>query len=170
MRKSLKETFRITAARPPQPEARRSIRMLDRLIPAEFFLDPDLTRRARLVANFGLLGALFGVAYSVFYILIEHQWGALIILICSSLYAASPSVMRYKHSVVAYRKSPPLHVRVRFCQSLHCRRRFAGPRGGVAGHCAAVCLFVHGRKGCDWLGDQRRAGDGGVSGCQSDGH
>lgn len=68
--------------------------LLERLIPAEMAADPEQGRRARLVANFGILGSIFGFVYCLFYILIGHQWGALIIVLCSSCYLASPFIMR----------------------------------------------------------------------------
>jgi signal transduction histidine kinase len=78
---------------------RQIIKFLDFLIPAEFLTDPEQTRRARLVSRFGLLGSFFGVIYAAFYMLIGHKWGTLIILICSSGYAAAPFLMRRKKSI-----------------------------------------------------------------------
>src|ERR1700678_1100364 len=76
---------------------RQLIKVLD--FPAEFLTDPDRTRRARLLSRFGLLGSFFGVAYAMFYMLIGHKWGALIIVICSSCFAVAPFWMRRKKSI-----------------------------------------------------------------------
>lgn len=73
--------------------------MLDRQIPADFFTDPELTRRGRLITGFGVLGSLFGLVYALFYILIGHKWGALIVLFCSTGVALTPPLMRAKKSV-----------------------------------------------------------------------
>jgi signal transduction histidine kinase len=73
--------------------------LLDRQIPAEFFTDPERTRRARLITGFGVLGGIFGLVYALFYILIGHKWGATIIVFCSTGVALTPSLMRAKKSV-----------------------------------------------------------------------
>jgi signal transduction histidine kinase len=72
---------------------------LDFSIPAEFLADPERARRARLVSRFGSLGSFFGVIYATFYLLIGHKWGALIIIICSSGFAATPFLLRRKKSI-----------------------------------------------------------------------
>ena len=72
---------------------------MDRQIPAEFFADPEYTRRARLIMGFGVLGSIFGLVYALFYILIGHKWGALIVIFCSTGVALSPLLMRWKKSV-----------------------------------------------------------------------
>jgi signal transduction histidine kinase len=72
---------------------------LDRQIPVEFFADPEYTRRARLIMGFGVLGSIFGLVYALFYILIGHKWGALIVIFCSTGVALSPLLMRWKKSV-----------------------------------------------------------------------
>ena len=73
--------------------------LLDQQIPAEFFSDPENTRRARLISAFGVLGATFGVIYALFYLLIGHKWGAGIIIACSSGVVVTPYLMRWKKSV-----------------------------------------------------------------------
>ena len=72
---------------------------IDNLIPTELCSPPETLRRARLVTRFGVLGAFFGSIYALFYLLIGHKWGALIIFICSSGFAATPYLMRYKKSI-----------------------------------------------------------------------
>jgi signal transduction histidine kinase len=91
---------------PPQtaPEHHNSLlhkfnQLLDRQIPPEFFSDPEGTRRARLMTGFGVLGPSFGLLYTLFYIAIGHKWGAIIVFICSTCVALTPSLMRWKKSV-----------------------------------------------------------------------
>ena len=59
----------------------------------------DLTRRARLVSRFGLLGFLFGAVYAIFYVLVGHHVGAGIIVVCSTGFALAPFLMRRLGSV-----------------------------------------------------------------------
>jgi signal transduction histidine kinase len=73
--------------------------LMDRPIPAELLTEPEMARRARLVTRFGVLGSLFGFTYALFYFLIGHKWGAIIIVICSSGVAATPFLMSWKKSV-----------------------------------------------------------------------
>ena len=67
--------------------------------PEEFLSDPERTRRAKLISRFGVLGSLFGLAYAVFYLLIGHKWGAFIIIVCSSCFAAAPFWMRRRKTI-----------------------------------------------------------------------
>jgi len=67
---------------------------IDRFVPEDCRHDPDLERRARLIAHFGVQGALFGAVYAVFYILIGHTGGAEIIVICSCIFAGVPWLLR----------------------------------------------------------------------------
>lgn len=57
--------------------------------------DPELFRRSRLLTGFGLLGAVFGAAYAVFYLCIGHNWGALVIILCSASFALVPWLLRW---------------------------------------------------------------------------
>ncbi len=61
--------------------------------------DPELGRRARLIARFGLLGFLFGLIFATFYLLIGHYWGAAIVSICSLGFVATPYLMRATRSL-----------------------------------------------------------------------
>jgi signal transduction histidine kinase len=88
-----------SAANSNERTLRKFLLLADRLIPAELLLEPELARRARLISSFGLLGSIFGIVYAIFYLLIGHIWGALIILICSSCYIVSPYIMRRKKAV-----------------------------------------------------------------------
>jgi len=42
-------------------------------VPATCRRHPDDTRRARLIAHFGLQGTIFGAAYATFYAIIRHH-------------------------------------------------------------------------------------------------
>jgi hypothetical protein len=50
----------------------------DRYIPSNLAADPESFRRARLITRFGLLGSVFGLVYTLFYLLLGHDWGAII--------------------------------------------------------------------------------------------
>jgi signal transduction histidine kinase len=76
---------------------RRFITSMD--CPDEVFADPERTRHARLVSRFGVLGSFFGCVYALFYVLIGHKWGALIIVICSSCFAVTPFWLRRKKAI-----------------------------------------------------------------------
>ena len=66
----------------------------DRFIPDHCANDPESGRRARLICRFGFLGAIFGVVYAVFYLLIGHFWGGAIIGVCCALFGLVPSLLR----------------------------------------------------------------------------
>ncbi len=51
-------------------------------------------RRARLIVHFGLQGFVFGMIYAGFYSCIAHRWGVLIIVVCSTIFAAVPWLLR----------------------------------------------------------------------------
>ncbi|MFO1488872.1 MAG: HAMP domain-containing sensor histidine kinase [Verrucomicrobiota bacterium] len=72
---------------------------MDGRIPPELCSPPETFRRARLVTRFGFLGAFFGIIYATFYFLIDHPWGAAVILFCSSGFAATPFIMRRKTAI-----------------------------------------------------------------------
>jgi signal transduction histidine kinase len=65
-----------------------------RFIPPKCRADPNETRRARLIAHFGLQGAVFGTAYAIFYYYIGHIRGAEVVVVCSLLFAATPWFLR----------------------------------------------------------------------------
>ncbi len=56
--------------------------------------DPELLRRSRLLTGFGLLGSVFGAVYATFYLCIGHNWGALVIILCSLMFALVPWLLR----------------------------------------------------------------------------
>lgn len=66
----------------------------ERFVPKELEDTPDEMRRARLIVRFGFLGALFGLAYMLFYLLVGHYWGAGIVVVCSLLFFATPWLLR----------------------------------------------------------------------------
>jgi signal transduction histidine kinase len=79
--------------------SRKFSALMDRPVPAELLADPEQARRARLVTRFGVLGSLFGFTYALFYVLIGHKWGAVIIVCCSTGVATTPFLMSRKKSV-----------------------------------------------------------------------
>ncbi len=62
----------------------------ERFVPPQCLSDFELTRRARLVARFGFLGAVFGSLFALFYFLIGHSWGGGIVILCSAAFTAIP--------------------------------------------------------------------------------
>ena len=74
-------------------------RETDRFIPTACANDPEAFRRARLILRFGFLGAVFGSFYAVFYLLIGHKWGAVIVVICSTGFGMAPQVMKRTNSL-----------------------------------------------------------------------
>ena len=67
---------------------------IDRFVPENCRADPDRARRARLIAHFGVQGTIFGAAYAIFYCCIGHFYGAEVIIVCSTVFAAVPWVLR----------------------------------------------------------------------------
>ncbi len=65
----------------------------------DWLVDPELTRRARLIVRFGFLGFAFGMLYAAFYLVIGHLWGAGIIVVCSAGFGATPWLMRKTHEL-----------------------------------------------------------------------
>jgi signal transduction histidine kinase len=68
-------------------------------VPEKLAADPEIARRARMINGFGTLGSLFGLTYAVFYLLVGHSLGAIIILVCTLWVALTPSLMCWKKSV-----------------------------------------------------------------------
>ena len=68
--------------------------LLQFFIPKAVWDNPDELRRATLIIGFGVIGALFGLIYSMFYLGIEHYAGHLIILVCSVCFAMIPILIR----------------------------------------------------------------------------
>jgi signal transduction histidine kinase len=115
----------------------KGIRPLAKLFgyPEEFLSDPDRARRARLVSRFGVLGSFFGIVYAMFYLLIGHRWGALIIIICSSCFAAAPFWMRRKKTI-----EPAAHF---LTLTLTCGfTALCFVEGGLEGHAIAWLVSV----------------------------
>lgn len=71
----------------------------ERFLPESSRQDTELARRARLVARFGILGAIFGTGFGTFYALVGHLWGASIVAICSTGFAFIPWFMRRTQSI-----------------------------------------------------------------------
>ncbi len=74
-------------------------RLVDRFLFSDALIDPELGRRARLIAWFGFLGFFFGMLYAVFYFSIGHNWGAGIVSICSLGFLGMPFVMRAQGAI-----------------------------------------------------------------------
>jgi len=78
-------------------------RLLDLLksldFPEDASSDPELTRRARLIFRFAVVGSIFGIVYAAFYFFIRHKWGVVIIVCCSSCFAATALRMRQTKSI-----------------------------------------------------------------------
>ncbi|HEY3854295.1 MAG TPA: HAMP domain-containing sensor histidine kinase [Verrucomicrobiae bacterium] len=70
------------------------LRSMDPVIPEHLRQNTEATRLAHLTARFGLLGSIFGMVFVVFYLVIGHKWGADIVLLCSTSFAATPHVMK----------------------------------------------------------------------------
>ena len=71
---------------------------MDRYIPVNLAADPESFRRARLIARFGMLGSIFGLVYTLFYLLLAHKWGAGIIGCCTLGIAIAPPLMLWRKS------------------------------------------------------------------------
>ncbi len=71
----------------------------ERFIPEECLRDTELTRRARLVSRFGVLGSVFGAAFGFFYALVGHGWGVGIVTVCTMGFALIPWLMRRTRSI-----------------------------------------------------------------------
>ncbi|HEX5223355.1 MAG TPA: HAMP domain-containing sensor histidine kinase [Verrucomicrobiae bacterium] len=52
-----------------------------------------------MTARFGFLGAVFGSLFALFYVLIGHQQGAIIVVVCSAGFAAIPWLLRRTESL-----------------------------------------------------------------------
>lgn len=121
--------------------------------PPEIEHDPELIRRARLQISFGLLGALFGSLYALFYLCIGHYWGAGIIVVCSTAFGLVPPILKRWGCL-------------RFCGHLFAFTLLIGfgglcaVEGGLHGHAIAwmasiplcVLLLVESRAAFLWLG------------------
>lgn len=79
--------------------AEKAGELADRFLPAECAEDPERTRRGRLVIRFGFLGFVSGLLFAAFYLLIEHCWGAGIVVACSLAFLATPFLVRNGRTV-----------------------------------------------------------------------
>ena len=78
---------------------RRAGNLTDWFLCDDWRADPELARRGRLIVGFGFLGFFSGAIYAAFYLVIEHFWGAAIIVVCSIGFGAAPWVMRKTHQL-----------------------------------------------------------------------
>ncbi len=108
---------------------------MDRTIPLELWSPPETARRARLTNRFGFLGAFSGSVFALFYLLIGHWWGALIVVLCSTGFAATPFLMRWKKSV-----EPAAHFLS--CTQMLGFTALCFVEGGLRGHAIAWLVSV----------------------------
>ena len=73
--------------------------LADHFLVEEWLRDSEASRRARSIVRFGFIGPMFGLAYAAFYLAIGHVWGALIVLVCSVCFIATPFLMRRTRSL-----------------------------------------------------------------------
>ncbi len=111
------------------------VEFLNRPIPSELLTNPETARQAKLTARFSLLGCFFGIAYAAFYILIGHKWGAGIILVCSSGFAAASFIMRWKKAIAPAANFLALTLTFGFTALCFCE-------GGLKGHAIAWLVSV----------------------------
>ena len=78
----------------------RLLDWLDGFVHDSFRSNPDELRHARLIVNFGFLGGIFGLLYSLFYVLVGHYFGATIVLSCT-IGMLLVSFSRFTHKNVA---------------------------------------------------------------------
>jgi signal transduction histidine kinase len=78
---------------------RQFLKFIEVPLPAECLSEAEPRRRATIICRFGTLSAFFGVIYAAFYLLIGHFTGAVIVLVCSSCFAATPFLIRGKASI-----------------------------------------------------------------------
>lgn len=77
----------------------KSAALADRFLVKDWLGDPESSRRARSIVRFGFIGPVFGLAYAAFYLFIGHVWGALIVMLCSVCFVATPFLMRRTRSL-----------------------------------------------------------------------
>ncbi len=107
----------------------------ERFIPEECRNDTEQTRRARLVARFGILGAIFGCGFGLFYLLVGHHWGAGIVAVCSGGFAIIPWLMRRTRSI-------PFAGNSLCCILIVGFTALCGCEGGSEGHAIAWLVSV----------------------------
>lgn len=63
-------------------------------VPAACEEDPEALRRARLITRFAFLGVVSGALYAAFFMLVEHYFGAAIIVGCTMVFALVPYLLK----------------------------------------------------------------------------
>lgn len=109
--------------------------LADRFVPGACGSDPEAGRRARLIARFGILGAVFGAVYATFYLLIGHYWGTGIIVVCSLGFAVMPWVMKRTGSLAIAGNVLSLILTLGFSALCYVE-------GGMSGHAMAWLASV----------------------------
>jgi len=108
---------------------------IDRRIPENLLADAESSRRARLITRFGLMGAIFGLLYTSFYLLVGHLWGAAIIIGCTAGVALTPSLMFQQKSTELAGHFFSMVLTLGFLSLCCCE-------GGVHGHALAWLVSV----------------------------
>ena len=109
--------------------------LTDYFLPRQCAENSELTRRARLIIRFGLLGFCFGIAYASFYWLIGHYWGTGIIVLCSWGVAIAPWLMRKSGSLSLAANTLSLVLTLGFTA-------LCAVEGGLHGHAIAWLVSV----------------------------
>lgn len=70
-------------------------------IPSQFTDGPEMFRRAFLLMAFSKLALVFGGVFTLFYLVLEHYYGAVVVLVCTGLLVATPALLRRARSLDA---------------------------------------------------------------------
>jgi signal transduction histidine kinase len=99
----------------------------DSYVPEQMRTDRELLRRSRLQIRFGRIGSLLGWSYTVFYMAIQHWWGAGIIALCSLVFSFVPGLLK---------RTANLHLtgHIYGLILLCCFSGLAAVEGGLSGH------------------------------------
>ena len=107
----------------------------ERFLPPGCIHDPELARRARLIVSFGFLGVISGTCFAIFYALIDHSWGARIVVVCSCGFAIIPWLLQRTGSLAIAGNTLSLFLTLGFT-ALCC------VEGGSNGHAIAWLVSV----------------------------
>jgi len=125
----------------------------DHFVPPPLLDQPEEARRARLVVRFAFIGGVFGACYALFYLLIDHLWGASVIIGCSIAMVSVPWLLRKTGYLALAGNLHALILTIGFCG-------LTSIEGGVHGHAIAwlasvplcVLLLVDSRAAVFWCG------------------
>lgn len=114
---------------------RRRESVLAHFLPPPCAGDADRVRRAHLITGFGLLGAVFGLFYAHFYLLIGHYPGSLFVVGCTLGVGLAPFLMRWTSSTALAGNLIPLVMVLGFTG-------LCFVEGGLHGHAIAWLVSV----------------------------